>query len=184
MTGHLGDLAAGLVDGQLAPGVRDRALRHVAQCARCRDEVAEQEHLKSELSHLFAPPPPSDLASRLLQLPASPVVTDGSFLGGGEGRSQRAFGAPFRPIGRTDRVNRPLSYPAHGHRVRRVVLASASVLVLGAGGAFAAGGGTSASGGPQVTPPTTAYFTQHVSTTNVAPLSDPALNAVSFRQTP
>lgn len=180
MTGHLGDLAAGLVDGQLAPGVRERALRHVAQCARCRDEVAEQERLKSQLSQLFAPPPPSDLASRLLQLPSSPVVTSGATLGGGEGRSQRAFTAPFRPTGRADRVTRPRNHPVAGRRVRRVVFASASVLVLGAGGAFAAGG-NAASGGPQVTPPTTAYLTQHASTRSVTPFSDPALTVVSFR---
>ena len=179
MTGHLGDLAAALVDGQLAPGVRERALRHVAQCTRCRDEVAEQERLKVQLSHLFAPPPPSDLASRLMQLPTSPVLGGGSMLGGGDGRSQGPFAAPFRPAGRADRITRPGNHPAQVRRVRRVVFASASVLVLGAGGAFAAGG-TAASGGPQVTPPTTAYLTQHVSTTNVTPFSDPALTAVSF----
>jgi len=180
MSGHLGDLAAALVDGQLAPGVRDRALRHLEECGRCRDEVAAQERLKSQLSHLFAPPPPSDLASRLLQLPTSPVVTGGSMLDGGDGRSRGALGAPFRPAGRADRITRPGNAPVQGRRVRRVVFASASVLVLGAGGAFAAGGAT-ASGGPQVTPPTTAYLTQHVSTTNVTPFSDPALNVVSFR---
>jgi anti-sigma factor RsiW len=180
MSGHLGDLAAALVDGQLSPGVRERALRHLEQCARCRDEVAEQERLKSQLSHLFAPPSPSDLASRLLSLPTSPVVTGGSYLGGGDGRSQRAFAAPFRPAGRADRVTRPGNHPVQGRRVRRVVFASASVLVLGAGGAFAAGSAT-ASGGPQVTPPTTAYLTQHASTTNVTPFSDPALTVVSFR---
>jgi anti-sigma factor RsiW len=183
MTGHLGDLAAALVDGQLAPGVRARALRHVAHCPRCQDEVAEQERLKVQLSHLFAPPPPSDLASRLLQLPSSPVVADGTSASGGEGRSQRAFVAPFRPAGRTDRITRPGNHPASGRRVRRVVFASASVLVLGAGGAFAAGG-TAASSGPQVTPPTTAYLTQHFSTRSVTPFSDPALTAVSFRPHP
>jgi hypothetical protein len=132
------------------------------------------------LSHLFAPPSPSDLASRLLSLPTSPVVTGGSYLGGGEGRSHGAFGAPFRPASRADRVTRPGNHPVQGRRVRRVVFASASVLVLGAGGAFAAGG-SSASGGPPVTPPTTAYLTEHASTTNVTPFSDPALTVVSFR---
>jgi hypothetical protein len=63
------------------------------------------------------------------------------------------------------------------------VFASASVLVLGAGGAFAAGG-TAASGGPSVTPPTTAYLTEHASTSNVTPFSDPALTVVSFRPRP
>jgi anti-sigma factor RsiW len=183
MTGHLGDLAAALVDGQLAPGVRERALRHVAQCARCRDEVAEQERLKFQISHLFAPPPPSDLASRLMQLPSSPVIGGGSVLGGGDGRSQSPLAAPFRPAGRADRVTRPGSHPVQGRRVRRVVFASASVLVLGAGGAFAAGG-TAASGGPSVTPPTTAYLTEHASTSNVTPFSDPALTVVSFRPRP
>jgi len=183
MTGHLGDLAAALVDGQLAPGVRERALRHVAQCARCRDEVAEQERLKFQISHLFAPPPPSDLASRLMQLPSSPVIGGGSVLGGGDGRSQSPLAAPFRPAGRADRVTRPGSHPVQGRRVCRVVFASASVLVLGAGGAFAAGG-TAASGGPSVTPPTTAYLTEHASTSNVTPFSDPALTVVSFRPRP
>jgi len=45
-------------------------------------------------------------------------------------------------------------------------------------------GGTAASGGPSVTPPTTAYLTEHASTSNVTPFSDPALTVVSFRPRP
>jgi hypothetical protein len=57
-----------------------------------------------------------------------------------------------------------------------VLFASASVIVLGAGGAFAAGGSAA---GPSVTPPTTAFIVQHASTSTVVPLNDPALTAVS-----
>ncbi|HMA45987.1 MAG TPA: anti-sigma factor [Frankiaceae bacterium] len=197
MTVHLGELATALVDGQLDHDRRDWALAHLAHCARCQAEVDVQRRLKARLAALREPSLPADLAGRLLALRTTPVAPSPS-------RSVPGFPAPpapktavrppvtSRPPGRPAAASRPAapatttgaSRPARDRargrgRGRRVLLGSATVLLLGAAGVFALGGGAGSGAGQPVTPPVGTYVQQHGATSRGLPLSDPALTAVS-----
>jgi anti-sigma factor RsiW len=69
---HLGSLAAALVDGEMGPAARDRALGHIAGCERCRYEVSEQRWLKARLHGLAVPPADPALLAALHAVPTSP----------------------------------------------------------------------------------------------------------------
>jgi len=75
--GHLGDLAAALVDGALDGGARDRALVHIAGCTDCRAEVDHQRQLKERLRRRGDPFPPTGLTDRLSAI-GRPPAADGS----------------------------------------------------------------------------------------------------------
>ena len=162
--GHLGRLVAALVDGELAPDVRERALAHVAACARCGEEVRRHRETKARLSGLGPPALPEHLAARLSGLPGAPA-------------------GPRGP-GRTPAPPRP------GHRRRRqrrlgLAAAGASVLVVLAvgvvGAAFALGAPAQPAPTavpPPVTPRVDAYVVQHAATTGSLPLGDPAAAVV------
>lgn len=65
-TGHLGDLASALVDGQLAAAEEERALAHVAGCPACASELAATARVR-DLVRALGPVEPR---RPLLALPA------------------------------------------------------------------------------------------------------------------
>lgn len=69
MSTHLGDQVSALVDGQLYGAARDRALAHVAGCARCAGDVRTardaRESLRGQLSEVRPDP---EFMSRLLAM--------------------------------------------------------------------------------------------------------------------
>ena len=72
MSAHLGDQVSALVDGQLGGAARDRALAHVAGCARCAGEVSSAREARESLrsSRLCELRPDPEFMSRLLALSA------------------------------------------------------------------------------------------------------------------
>lgn len=189
MTLHLGELAAALVDGQLDHDTRDWALAHLAHCPTCQVEVDAQRRLKARLAGLGGPSLPADLADRLVALRATPVaVSTHRSVPGFPGPPPAVGVASCGPVtgrsaGRPAAVRRPTTArPALDRsrgRARRVLLSSATVLLLGTAGVFALGGGAGAGAGQPVTPPVGAYVQQHGVISGGLPLTDPALTAVT-----
>ncbi len=65
MTEHLGDRVSPLIDHQLDHDARDRALAHLAGCARCQAEVAELRQVKGLLVAMEDPAMSGALVARL-----------------------------------------------------------------------------------------------------------------------
>ncbi|TDE97520.1 hypothetical protein EXU48_04885 [Occultella glacieicola] len=65
---HLGPLISPLIDGQLPPAKAERAMSHVASCAQCRAEVAEERAWRSAARSAGDARPSEDLTARLLAL--------------------------------------------------------------------------------------------------------------------
>jgi anti-sigma factor RsiW len=71
LSGHIGDNAAALVDGQLSPELAERAWAHVVNCPGCRDVVAYEAWIKRKLNTIsgqvsvLAPQPSPQLLSAL-----------------------------------------------------------------------------------------------------------------------
>jgi anti-sigma factor RsiW len=157
---HLGESVSAFVDGRLDGGAGRRAEAHLAGCPDCQREVAEYRALKNRLTALASPEASQALSQRLLQLAdpgfAQPIAT--------------VEPGGVRPVAAVAVVG---ALP--GRRLRHpMLLLSASALVLGAGGAFFVGGsGPGTSSEPVVTPPTTAYLTQHLEVSEMLPASDP-----------
>lgn len=59
------------VDGELAPGPRDRAVRHLGHCADCTSDVALQRQASTALRGADCPTLPSSLMSSLRAIPQS-----------------------------------------------------------------------------------------------------------------
>ncbi|MGW2179496.1 anti-sigma factor family protein [Streptomyces sp. NPDC001732] len=85
---HLGDRLAALVDGELEHDARDRVLAHLATCAKCKAEAADQRRLKSVFAQSAPPSPSEGFLARLQGLPGGP---------GGDGDDE---GRPFGGTGR------------------------------------------------------------------------------------
>jgi hypothetical protein len=129
---HLGDLAAGFVDEQLDPATRDLVLSHVAGCAGCRADVEQQRRLKARLRALGEPGLPNGLLLRLssLNVPGEPPAPP-----------PPVMGPPDSPLPASGPLGR--SSVLHGARPSRLLLAgAASLLLVGAGTAYAASGDT------------------------------------------
>jgi hypothetical protein len=190
VSGHLGPLAAALVDEQLEGNDRDRALRHLASCATCRFEVDQQRAVKARLDGLGEPSLPSSLLDRLQSMrPLSP---------GDAPDPRRVVGpltAPALPLAAPNALGAPLAaaaplspLPLPGgaalvrsatrNRVRRVLVGATSLVLLGGGAAYAAGGSNDGSAAP-VRPAVDVYTMQHGTTSGTAPLNDPAVSAVT-----
>lgn len=75
---HLGADVAALVDGQLSPEREATARQHLADCARCRAAVAEQEQLKRRMGRSGAPGVPRELARSLAALADEPLPAETS----------------------------------------------------------------------------------------------------------
>ncbi|MEU6039344.1 zf-HC2 domain-containing protein [Actinomadura sp. NPDC047616] len=81
----LGERLTALVDGELGHDERDRALAHLAVCARCRAEAEALRGLKSRLRGLADPPaaegaddlPTGDFLARLKELGRPPQAAPG-----------------------------------------------------------------------------------------------------------
>ena len=137
---HLGARVSALVDGQLGPSERDRALVHVAHCDTCQAAVDAERSVKALLAGSARPTPSDGLLASLhgLAEPGGPV-------------SPRPRSMPLGPVvptlpapGRGPFGSRRDSRrPARGRRAQRVRYAAAgavSVAGLVLGTAFAAGG--------------------------------------------
>jgi hypothetical protein len=138
--GHLGDALAGLVDGHLDHGTRERALAHLAHCADCRSDADDLRRLRSRLLDLGAQSAPvsRDLAARLLALEDAPAPA----------RAGSLHSLPplwvSGPVGASRPAGRPSvrTHPRPRPRVARAGAGGAAV-VVGHGGVLAAGGPTS-----------------------------------------
>ena len=75
MMGHLGERLTALIDGELGPAERDRALSHLAACDSCRGEADALRKLKRRIGALSDPRPSGDLMSGLFGLsePGEPL---------------------------------------------------------------------------------------------------------------
>ncbi|WP_329519660.1 anti-sigma factor family protein [Spirillospora sp. NBC_01491] len=97
----LGERLTALVDGELGHEERDRALAHLAACARCRTEADELRRLKSRLRSL-SDLPPSDGADAL---PSADFLTRLRSLG--EAAEPEETTQPTRPLRSANRPARP-----------------------------------------------------------------------------
>lgn len=164
---HLDDLAAALVDDELRPSERDRALAHVAGCAPCREVVDAQRRTKSRLAGVTDPRPDAELVARLLAVASSPAQPADVVRG-----SARSLGpAAGRPRPRGLRRTRPV--PARGRSVGRTAAGLLSAVAVALGGAVLLGGAQG-----DVTPPVSTYVADHSATNGSSPLSDPAADIV------
>jgi hypothetical protein len=175
---HLGNRVSSLVDGQLGPAERDRALAHVAHCSTCREAVDAERTVKALLSRAPLPTPSDDLLASLhgLAEPGDPV-------------GPRPRSMPLGPVvptlpppGRGPFGSRRDSRrPTRGRRAQRVRYAAAgavSVAGLVLGTAFAAGGSAGAGAAP-IVPPAAELSVEHAATSSGLPLGDPAFTAVT-----
>lgn len=189
MSGHLGPLAAALVDDQLEGSTRDRALRHLAGCAGCRFDVEQQRAVKLRLDGMGEPQLSGALLERLqgMHLPAPPAGAAGPGT-----PLAPAPALPEPPLAQAPALPQPPSLPLatasavpqragprpSRHRTRRVLVGATSLVLLGSGAAYAAGGDADQSGAP-VRPAVDAYTVRHGTTSGTVPLHDPAAGAVT-----
>ena len=146
---HLGERISALVDGELDHDARDRALAHVASCARCRAAVEEERWLKARLHRLPATEPSADLLSALFAAPRLP--------------SQRPI-----PVGDGG--------DARGSRAGLAVAGAGSVSVAMFAVAYLLGGADApAPAAPTVSPPVGQFSAEFAGTTEGLPFSDPAV---------
>jgi hypothetical protein len=164
---HLDDLAAALVDDELRPSERDRALAHLAGCAPCREVVDAQRQLKARLAGVADPRPDAELVAALLAVPSTEALP--ADVVRRSARSDRP--AAGRPRGRGLRRTRPV--PARGRSVVRTTAGVLSAVAVALGGAVLLGGAQG-----DVTPPVSSYVADHSATNGTSPLSDPAADIV------
>jgi len=175
---HLGNRVSSLVDGQLGPAERDRALSHVAHCATCREAVDAERTVKAMLSGASLPAPSDNLLASLrgLAAPGDPV-------------GPRPRSMPLGPVvptlpppGRgpfgSRRDSRRPARSGRAQRVRYAAAGAVSVAGLVLGTAFAAGG-TAGAGSATIVPPAAELSVEHAATSSGLPLGDPAFTAVT-----
>jgi anti-sigma factor RsiW len=71
MSAHLGSWLSPLADGQLPPAQTERALAHVAVCARCAAGLAAERSARLALAAATEVTVAADLADRLMALSAT-----------------------------------------------------------------------------------------------------------------
>jgi hypothetical protein len=189
---HLGDRIAALVDGELSHQERDRALAHVAHCARCREELDEQRAVRALLAGSAAPTPSAETMAALLSLaaPGGPLPPRARTMPQGPivpelpppGRFGRTGPGGTRRVADRDDSRRPGDRAARRERSARrgrLVAASAlSVAGLVLGTAFVAGGTQSGGGGP-VVPPAAQLTVEHGRTATAVTVGDPAFGLIA-----
>lgn len=162
--GHLGDAAAGLVDGALSHAERDLALSHIAHCDPCRLAVEQQRTIKARVGSLAHVEVPGEVMSRLLAIrsagpaPASP---------------------PARSLNDRRLSRRSRTAPAYLPRRSRRVVVSTSALLAGAAALLLAVGGGEREPGSPVQPPLATLVDQHAATAPEQPFSDPGMSAIT-----
>ncbi|WP_312874710.1 anti-sigma factor family protein [Actinomadura litoris] len=201
----LGERLTALVDGELGHEERDRALAHLAGCARCRAEADELRQIKGRLRGLSRLPasdgaddlPTDDFLTRLRSLaePAAPAAPDDAsgtrpaHPGTLGGQSTRPMRQPVRGAGPgRPRDNRPAGRAvasagsgALRRHQRRYLVVGAATLFLGLGAAsYAAGGRQEA---PAVTPAFDRFAVEHALTSGDTPMTDPLTDPVNQIQT-
>jgi anti-sigma factor RsiW len=63
------DALVAFVDGELAPGARDRAAAHLTGCQSCAAEIAAQRQARSVVRSAHCPSVPADLLAALRDIP-------------------------------------------------------------------------------------------------------------------
>lgn len=152
------------VDGELAAGPQERAVRHLGRCAACTDEVTEQRRARSALRGADAPTLPPSLMTTLrsipqdTELPPPPaglaVTEDGVLVSvlrpAGFPSGSTAPAGPSGPAVRT--VSLDDADAARSRRSRRVRLGTGAAVSGLALGALAFGLPAAGSGGPAPAP--------------------------------
>ncbi len=185
MRDHLGVRAAALVDGELGHDARDKALAHLAECPRCRDEVETQRLLKSALGGRVSVPALDRVSELMRAVPAErrPGPALIAALGPelhelptlpAEDRQAAADAPPLPP--------RPVP---HGWRRRRILAAAVLTTGLGVAAVAGLGGGErpSTPSGPSVDPASPLYLDAHLhSSGGLVPGDLPDLAAAGHRR--
>ena len=158
---HLGDRAAGFVDGQLTPESAERATAHLASCRPCRDLVELERLTKVRLCSLAGPAPSPDFVGRLLAMggPSGPLPPRPGHVPG----TPRPAPVPVRtaaPAGvarrsRSGESTRPAGRPlvVGGRRSRLAVVVAGALSVVGVGVAGVGVASVGATGGSRTVVP-------------------------------
>ena len=141
---HLGSQVSALVDGQLSPAARERALAHVAVCPECADELTSARAARRALAAAFDVPMAPELTQRLLALGATSGVARGATRRDGSSRPPRSFPHDSVPLPGTGSGRRMPDGCLHGDLAARwwapgrwlvattaVAIATGSLLTLG-----------------------------------------------------
>jgi anti-sigma factor RsiW len=181
--GHLGDRLTALVDGQLDHADRDRVLAHLARCAECRREAAEQRALKVRLDRLDVRAP-GGLEGRLLALSSGygglPVPPPAPFPVASAGASP-AVGAPTVPsvTAGSSAVGSPTG------RLRPPTAALGALLLVGVGvGVLGPALDEDGPVPPRRDPNQPGLVVEHATATTQVPLSDPAVVGAAWTSAP
>jgi anti-sigma factor RsiW len=70
------DALVAFVDGELAPGARDRAAAHLTRCQSCAAEIAAQRQARSVVRSADCPTAPADLLAALREIPQTAGLPD------------------------------------------------------------------------------------------------------------
>jgi anti-sigma factor RsiW len=177
---HLGDRVSALVDGELSHAERDRALAHLADCARCRAEVESERQIKATIRAQVHPALPAGLVASLQRLaePGEPLPPERP---GFPDRFRTP--AAWRPVDRrpdgrpgTDGVRSGPPVPARRSPLRRRMrLAAGGVLVAAAATAGLALLGGAQEDGTPVVPPVERLTVEHARTSQAPPFADSTL---------
>ncbi len=96
---HLSDEAiAACADGVLAGHARERAMRHVHECAECAEAVREQREAVFVLRAAPAPALPAGLASRLRSVPLTTPLEQPLTVVAEDGTAMLATFARLAPV--------------------------------------------------------------------------------------
>ncbi|WP_242901078.1 anti-sigma factor family protein [Actinomadura terrae] len=123
----LGERLTALVDGELGHEERDRALAHLASCARCRAEADELRQIKGRLRGLSRLPasdgaddlPTDDFLTRLRSLAAPADATGPGGPTGSTGPDDPSRTRPERPAALGSQSTRPMRPPTRAARPGR-----------------------------------------------------------------
>jgi anti-sigma factor RsiW len=153
VNGHLGELVAAFVDGQLDYARREKALEHLSWCEACRAAVEQERWVKTRVQTLPGAEPSADLLFSLTRVSYEPPPVE----------------LP-EPAG-------PWRLPQTRARRGSLLAAGAGSVAAGfLGLAYAVGGATAADQNP-VTPPVDRFSAEFVGSQSSTPFADPAMDA-------
>jgi anti-sigma factor RsiW len=133
---HLSDEAvAAFADGVLTGRARDRAARHLNDCAECRQAVKTQREAAFALRHAAAPALPTGLLDKLRTVPQTTPITTLPTAVGPDGSTVLSTFAPMAALVPPERTEK--------RRTKPFLTAAA---LVGAAGALVAGVAASDSG--------------------------------------